>query len=115
MPLRTVATVVPRVHLPPGWAKLWWPADCIQYGNQAQASKKHSRFFSERIHAPAASFISKNEGMNEGNVISWPMKRLTIDVPIDLHIRLKTGCAVRGEKIADVIRSLIEREFAPRP
>jgi hypothetical protein len=28
--------------------------------------KKHSRFFSERIHAPADSFISKNEGMNEG-------------------------------------------------
>jgi hypothetical protein len=28
------------------------------------------------------------------------MKRLTIDVPIDLHIRLKTGCAMRGEKIA---------------
>jgi hypothetical protein len=27
--------------------------------------KKHSRFFSERIHAPADSFISKNEGMNE--------------------------------------------------
>jgi hypothetical protein len=55
-----------RVHLPPGWAKFWWSADCIQYGNQAQASKKHSRFFSERIHAPADSFISKNEGMNEG-------------------------------------------------
>jgi hypothetical protein len=28
-------------------------------------TKKHSRFFSERIHAPADSFISKNEGMNE--------------------------------------------------
>jgi hypothetical protein len=28
--------------------------------------KKHPRFFSERIHAPADSFISKNEGMNEG-------------------------------------------------
>ena len=50
-----------------------------------------------------------------GTVISWPMKRLTIDVPIDLHIRLKTGCAMRGEKIAEVIRTLIEREFAPRP
>jgi hypothetical protein len=48
------------------------------------------------------------------NVISWPMKRLTIDVPIDLHIRLKTGCAVRGEKIADVVRVLIEREFPPQ-
>jgi hypothetical protein len=48
------------------------------------------------------------------NVISWPMKRLTIDVPIDLHIRLKTGCAMRGEKIADMVRVLIEREFPPQ-
>jgi hypothetical protein len=48
------------------------------------------------------------------NIISWPMKRLTIDVPIDLHIRLKTGCAMRGEKIADVVRTLIEREFPPQ-
>jgi hypothetical protein len=48
-------------------------------------------------------------------VIGWPMKRLTIDVPIDLHIRLKTGCALRGEKIADVVRVLIEREFPPTP
>jgi hypothetical protein len=48
------------------------------------------------------------------NVISWPMKRLTIDVSIDLHIRLKTGCAMRGEKIADVVRTLIEREFPPQ-
>jgi hypothetical protein len=28
-------------------------------------------------------------------------------VPIDLHIRLKTGCAMRGEKIADVVRVMI--------
>jgi ParG len=50
-----------------------------------------------------------------GTVISWPMKRLTIDMPIDLdlHIRLKTGCAVRGEKIADVVRVLIV-EFPPQ-
>jgi hypothetical protein len=55
------------------------------------------------------------ETRTDVNVISWPMRRLTIDVPIDLHIRLKTGCAMRGEKIADVVRVLIEREFAPRP
>src|ERR1700686_2998118 len=48
------------------------------------------------------------------NVISWPMKRLTIDVPIDLHIRLKPGCAMRGEKIAHVVRVLIEREYPPQ-
>ena len=54
------------------------------------------------------------------SVIDWPMKRLTIDVPIDLHIRLKTGCAMRGEKIADVVRALLahvslERGFPPKP
>jgi hypothetical protein len=59
-----------RVHLPPGWAKFWWFADCIQYDNQPEPQKKHPRFFSERIHAPADSFISENEGMNEGEYIS---------------------------------------------
>jgi hypothetical protein len=31
----------------------------------ASLKKSTPRFFSERIHAPADSFISKNEGMNE--------------------------------------------------
>jgi hypothetical protein len=45
--------------------KFWWFADYIQYDNQRKLQKKHPRFFSERLHAPANSFISKNEGMNE--------------------------------------------------
>jgi hypothetical protein len=32
----------------------------------ASFKKNTPRFFSERIHAPADSFISKNEGMNQG-------------------------------------------------
>jgi hypothetical protein len=40
-----------------------------------------------------------------------PMKRFTIDVPMELHRRVKTGCAQRGLKMADVIRELLEREF----
>jgi hypothetical protein len=31
----------------------------------ASFKKKHSRFFSARIHDPADSFVSNNEGMNE--------------------------------------------------
>jgi hypothetical protein len=46
--------------------KFWWFADYIQYDNQRKLQKKHPRFFSERLHARANSFISKNEGMNEG-------------------------------------------------
>jgi len=44
---------------------LWWFADCIQYDSQRKLQKNTPRFFSGRIHAPADSFISKNEGMDE--------------------------------------------------
>ena len=39
------------------------------------------------------------------------MKRFTIDVPLDLHSRIKVACAGRGLKMADVLRDLLEREF----
>lgn len=42
---------------------------------------------------------------------SVPMKRLTLDVPEELHRRVKSGCAVRGEKIADVVRRYLDTEF----
>ncbi len=40
-----------------------------------------------------------------------PMKRFTIDVSEELHKRIKAQCAMRGVKMADVIRDLLEREF----
>jgi hypothetical protein len=42
------------------------------------------------------------------------MKRFTIDVPAELHTRIKVECARRGLKMADVIRDLSEREFSKR-
>jgi hypothetical protein len=39
------------------------------------------------------------------------MKRLTLDVPEELHRRVKSGCAARGEKIADVVRRYLDAEF----
>lgn len=41
-----------------------------------------------------------------------PMKRFTIDVPEELHRRIKRTCADRGLKMADVIREMLEREFS---
>jgi hypothetical protein len=38
--LRIFSIVMSRVHLPPGWAKFWWFADCIQYDNQPEPQKK---------------------------------------------------------------------------
>lgn len=43
--------------------------------------------------------------------VQEPMKRLTIDLPADLHRRVKRGCADRGIKMADVVRDLLDREF----
>jgi ParG len=40
-----------------------------------------------------------------------PMKRLTIDIPESLHIRVKSQCARRGTKMADEIRALLEGHF----
>lgn len=37
--------------------------------------------------------------------------RFTIDVPVELHRRVKAECAQRGVKMADVVRELLEREF----
>lgn len=40
------------------------------------------------------------------------MKRFTIDVPVELHARVKMACARRGKIMADEIRRLLEAEFA---
>jgi hypothetical protein len=38
-------------------------------------------------------------------------KRMTFDVPENLHRRVKVGCALRGVTIREVILELLEREF----
>lgn len=38
-------------------------------------------------------------------------KRFTIDVPIELHSRIKMVCAQRSKVMADEIRRLLEVEF----
>ncbi len=40
-----------------------------------------------------------------------PTKRLTIDVPLSLHQRVKSQCALMGFKMADVVRELLEERF----
>lgn len=40
-----------------------------------------------------------------------PMKCLTIDVPASLHSRIKVQCAQGGQKMADVIRAMLEEKF----
>lgn len=42
------------------------------------------------------------------------MKRFTIDVPVSLHKRVKSQCAMQNLVMADVIRDLLEQRF-PAP
>lgn len=44
---------------------------------------------------------------------SASMKRLTIDVPEALHAQIKSRCALKGVKMADEIRALLETHFLP--
>lgn len=39
------------------------------------------------------------------------MKRLTIDIPAELHAQLKADCAIRGKKMADEVRELLIRKY----
>ena len=38
-------------------------------------------------------------------------KRLTLDLPASLHKRIKTTCAMRGTKMTDEIRKLLEENY----
>lgn len=38
-------------------------------------------------------------------------KRLTLDIPEALHARIKSQCALRGTKMVDEIRALLEEHF----
>lgn len=40
-----------------------------------------------------------------------PMKRLTIDIPAELHAKLKADCAMRGRKMADEVRELLMEKY----
>jgi len=43
-----------------------------------------------------------------------PTKRLTIDIPLSLHQRVKSQCALEGANMAEVIRGLLEKRFPPK-
>jgi hypothetical protein len=49
--------------------------------------------------------------VNDRQPAGEPIKRLTVDVPISLHRRIKSQCALRNENMADAIRVLLEKQF----
>lgn len=63
---------------------------------------------------PGAGVRSSDQWVTERTTATTPTatKRLTIDVSVDLHRRMKVQCAARDEVMADVVRELLERHFA---
>ncbi|HEX2136591.1 MAG TPA: plasmid partition protein ParG [Microvirga sp.] len=58
--------------------------------------------------------LHQKDGAGKATLAPAPvelMKRFIVDVPVSLHTRIKTQCARRGVKMADVLRGLMEREF----
>ena len=43
-----------------------------------------------------------------------PIKRLTIDIPLSLHQRVKSQCALQGENMADVVREFLLNRFGEK-
>lgn len=52
--------------------------------------------------------------VDSGKTEAGGMKRFTIDVPAELHRRIKLQCAAQGLKMADEIRALLEKHFPPK-
>ena len=48
---------------------------------------------------------NRNTGAKE------PIKRLTIDLPISLHSKIKATCAMRGAKMVEEIRELLMQRY----
>lgn len=49
---------------------------------------------------------------NATPVTGATVTRLSIELPADLHARIKADCALKKRKMVEVFRELIEREFA---
>ncbi len=52
----------------------------------------------------------REEANEQASIV--PLKRLTIDIPEELHARIKSQCALRRTKMADEIRVLLETHFS---
>lgn len=60
---------------------------------------------------PAPESIDAWVGSRSQEPVKEPMKRLTIDIPAELHAQLKADCAMKGRKMADEIRELLLQKY----
>ncbi len=61
----------------------------------------------ETLPSSPSQWVRQGESGQEG-----PQKRLTLNLPADLHTAFKGRCVLEGVTIQDKVRVLIERELA---
>jgi hypothetical protein len=71
--------------------------------------KKKVSIGSKPIQGPRAP--SPDDWVKAKERSTEPTKRLTIDIPLGLHTRVKSQCALQGLQIAEVVRELLDRRF----
>ncbi|SRR5579875_2231398 len=54
---------------------------------------------------------SPDQWVNAKQPSAEPTKRLTVDIPLSLHTRVKSQCALQSLQMADVIRKMLEHRF----
>jgi hypothetical protein len=60
----------------------------------------------DRQAAPVASTVAEKKPAEE------PTKRLSLDLPANVHTRFKTACSATGRKMVAEIHDFIERRIA---
>lgn len=63
--------------------------------------------------APQARAIAPPSLQAAPIVAEEPTQRLSVDVPLSLHILMKSGCAMRRTKIRDEVLALLEAHYRP--
>ena len=64
---------------------------------------------------PDAKKIADNWVAQKSNTMeTTSIKRLTIDIPAELHSKIKVQCAMDGVQMADVIRDLLRKRFGEK-
>ncbi len=58
---------------------------------------------------PSTKTVDPNQWVE--NRVTEKTKRLTFDISDSLHRRIKSQCAIKGVKMADEIRELLESNF----
>lgn len=70
--------------------------------------------FGSRPPAPTPS-ATPEDWVADRDAAPEAIKRLTIDLPVGLHRRVKTGCVREDVTIADVVREFLDRRFPADP